>query len=199
MERWLLLPFIAAGIGWFTNFLAVRMIFRPQRPIRFLGLTIQGLLPKRHKEFAHSIGTTVQAHLLSADDIKQVLDKPETKESFRKVLEEKLDHYFAKTLRTQVPMLGPFLQGPMVDKIKGSLANEMNNMLSQGAGILGDSLDQALDLKQIVEQKILEFDLHKLEQIVLEIARNELRWIEVLGAILGFLIGTLQVALLHFA
>ena len=40
--HWLLLPLVAAGIGWFTNFIAVRMIFRPRQPRGIGPLRFQG-------------------------------------------------------------------------------------------------------------------------------------------------------------
>ena len=117
MGNWILLPFIAAGIGWFTNFLAVRMIFRPYRPVRVLGFELQGLLPKRKKEFAHSIASTVEAHLVSAEDVRAALDDPRTRERFTAMLRERVDHFFAHTLTVKVPMLAPFLKGSLVDTI----------------------------------------------------------------------------------
>ncbi|MCL6583108.1 MAG: DUF445 family protein [bacterium] len=53
------IPFISALIGWFTNYLAVRMIFHPYQPLGLGPLKIQGLVPKRREELAISIGKTV--------------------------------------------------------------------------------------------------------------------------------------------
>lgn len=197
LSHWLLLPLIAAAIGWFTNFVAVRMIFRPHRPVKLLGLTLQGLLPKRKKEFAHNIGATVSEHLISAEDIRNVLQHPKVHERTEEVVRGRIDAFFAEKLVATVPMLGAFLQGPMVDKIKDKLVEEVHGMLAEEATVLGDSLEDALDLHRIVEDRILAFDLFQLEQVVLRVAHRELRWIEVLGAILGFLVGLLQVALLR--
>ena len=135
---WYVLPFIAAAIGWFTNFIAVRMIFRPHRRIKILGVPIQGLLPKRKTEFAKSIGQTVEEHLISSDDIKKVLEDPKAKAR----------------------------------------------------------IDENLDLREIVTQKIIDFDMRKLETIVLAVAKKELRGIEILGAILGFVVGCAQIGLM---
>ncbi len=59
------LPFIAAFIGWFTNYLAVKMLFHPRKPIRFLGMTIQGIFPKRQELFAQKLGVLVSKELIS--------------------------------------------------------------------------------------------------------------------------------------
>ena len=56
-------PLIGAIIGWCTNYLAVKMIFRPYKPISFLGLKIHGLIPRRQSDLARSIGETIELKL----------------------------------------------------------------------------------------------------------------------------------------
>lgn len=49
-----------------------------------------------------------------------------------------------------------------------------------------------INIKEIIENKINELDLYELEIIILQIVKNELRHIEILGLILGFFIGIVQ-------
>jgi uncharacterized membrane protein YheB (UPF0754 family) len=197
LSHWLLLPVVAAAIGWITNFIAVRMIFRPHRPLRFLGFTIQGLLPKRRAEFARSIGATVEEHLVNAEDIKLMLQNPKVQQQMEELMEQRIDTFFRDKLPAKVPMLAAFMNSSLVDTIKSSLMEEMSTMLTASADVIGDALDDTVDLGAMVEAKIQEFDFHKLEEIVLQVARTELRWIELLGAILGFAVGVVQLLLLH--
>jgi uncharacterized membrane protein YheB (UPF0754 family) len=198
MTHWILLPIAAAGIGWFTNFLAVRMLFRPHRAYRYLGFTIQGLLPKRRTEFAANIAATVEEHLVSAEDFKSVLNDPANHAKLESVVRDRIDRFFDEKLLQIAPMVAAFLHGPLVDQIKSKLVDESTSMMSECAGLLEETLDESLDLKKMVEEKILSFDFHRLEDIVLNVARSELRWIELLGAILGFMVGLLQLLVLHF-
>ena len=62
--RLLIIPFIGAGIGWITNVVAIRMLFRPKEPIKVGGITLQGVLPKRQKELAKAIALAVEKELL---------------------------------------------------------------------------------------------------------------------------------------
>jgi len=59
------LPFIAAIIGWFTNFLAVKMLFYPREKIKILFFELQGVFPKRQELLAVRIGKLVADDLLS--------------------------------------------------------------------------------------------------------------------------------------
>ena len=49
-----------------------------------------------------------------------------------------------------------------------------------------------INIKEIVENKINELDLYELESIILQIVKNELKHIEILGFILGLFIGVIQ-------
>ena len=69
-------PLVGAAIGWVTNFLAVKMLFRPRRPVRILGLTVQGLVPKRRRELAASIADTNQTHLVTGEELRAALSDP---------------------------------------------------------------------------------------------------------------------------
>ena len=56
---------IGAMIGWITNYIAIKMLFRPYKEMNFLFFKIQGLIPKRRSEIAVSIADTVQKELIS--------------------------------------------------------------------------------------------------------------------------------------
>src|SRR5512133_1357760 len=93
-------PLISAFIGWFTNALAVRMIFRPRRPMRVLGLfTLQGLVPKRQDELAASIGHTVQQHLLSHGDVLAILNRADLQEALDKEIRERIGFFLGERLK----------------------------------------------------------------------------------------------------
>ena len=58
------------------------------------------------------------------------------------------------------------------------------------------AVEQGLDVRSLVTEKVAGFPLPRLEQLVLEVASRELRHIEVLGGVLGFLVGLIQAAVL---
>ncbi|KUJ91007.1 MAG: putative protein-like protein [Caldanaerobacter subterraneus] len=55
-----------------------------------------------------------------------------------------------------------------------------------------------LKISEIVEEKIKSFKLEKLEDVVIKIAHSELYMIEIMGGVLGFLIGVLQAIVIQF-
>ncbi|PFL35596.1 DUF445 domain-containing protein [Bacillus thuringiensis] len=76
---------LGAIIGGYTNHLAIKMLFRPHRPIyigKFQVPFTPGLIPKRRDELAVQLGKMVVEHLLTPEGIGKKL----TNEEFQKGL-----------------------------------------------------------------------------------------------------------------
>ena len=67
----LILAVIGGLIGYITNVIAIKLIFRPINPIKIpiLNIEIIGLIPKRKVEIATNIGTIIEDQFLSVDEI----------------------------------------------------------------------------------------------------------------------------------
>ncbi len=191
---WFLLPLVGALIGYGTNRLAVGMIFRPIMPRRFLGLTFQGLVGRRQPELARSIGNVVGDHLLRPEDLEGVLEtidlEPMVEQAFAAGLEPKLAEF------RRMPLVGALLTEERVGDLRAQAVKgvmEQRSVLVEG---FQQALDQGLDVHRIVEEKVASFPIARLEALIIEVAAKELRSIEVLGGVLGALIGLTQAALL---
>ena len=76
MKLLYLIPFISAFIGWFTNWVAIKMLFHPKKPIKILGITFIGIFQKRQVQFAEKLGKLVSDELLSFQDIESKITNP---------------------------------------------------------------------------------------------------------------------------
>ncbi|RMF44309.1 MAG: DUF445 family protein, partial [Deltaproteobacteria bacterium] len=89
---WLAPPLLGAFIGYLTNSIAIRMLFRPLRPWHVLGLRVPltpGIIPARRGELAERMGETVGRHLLTADDVARVLGQEGFRRTLRRAVQEK--------------------------------------------------------------------------------------------------------------
>lgn len=79
-------PLIGAAIGYVTNWIAVKMMFRPLTQIRIGKFTLPftpGIIPKNKSRLAESIGNTISNDLLTDDDLKNVLLSDNIKEKVK--------------------------------------------------------------------------------------------------------------------
>jgi len=81
---WILPPLVGALIGYVTNLVAIKMLFRPLHEIRLFGLRLPftpGILPRERAKLADSIGDMVQRELLTAGVLRERLAKTEVREN----------------------------------------------------------------------------------------------------------------------
>ncbi|MBD3322854.1 MAG: DUF445 family protein [Chitinivibrionales bacterium] len=190
-----LIPVISGMIGWITNHIAVKMVFRPHRPVTILWFTFQGLIPKRKADLARKIGETVEKELISHRDIQKAMQSPQFHEAMVSILSDKIDELFQNILGSSV-LSELILSGETVRQIKMRLMEELEPFLPSALDMLLKKVESHLDFKKIVQEKIDGFDLNRLESIIYTIAARELKAIEIFGGILGFVIGLVQVALI---
>lgn len=191
----LLLPVIAALIGWSTNYLAVKMLFHPRLPLRIMGFSIQGVFPKRQKQLAEKLGILVADELFSVKDIANKLKELATSEESMEQVGKTIEKTIREKLVKSFPMLAMFLTDEMVEKVTNLFKSELHDFLSKSANELSEKLEKSVDVKELVREKVEAFSSDKLEEILFSIMRKEFRFIEIIGAILGFLIGCTQIAL----
>ena len=195
---YIIIPLISAFIGWFTNWVAIKMLFHPRLPKKFLGVTFQGIFPKRQVAFAQNLGKLVSTELLSFNDIAAKIANP----TALAAIGTNINNRFAEVLQVKIkelfPMASMFINDSTIAKIKAAFEVEINSQLPIVMENYIGNLKNDLDLERIVVQKVSNFSSDKLEEIIVAIMSKEFRFIEILGGVLGLIIGIIQVALTYF-
>lgn len=193
--NWLLLVLIGGIIGWFTNRLAIRLLFKPYDPIRIpvLGFILQGLIPRRKAELAHSVGIQIETELLSVEEILHAFGSPEQKRELKLFLRL----YFNEMLLEKVPsFLRDVMKKPVNHFVSDMMERESDQLLNEILEYLVEEGAANVKLAAMVEEKINAFPMERLEGMVLNVADRELKHIEWIGGLLGMIIGFFQGALL---
>lgn len=186
---------VAVGtlIGWFTNYLAIKLLFRPYKEMNFFFFKIQGLIPKRRDEISENIADVVERELISVDDIENKLKEVEFDDGMiEKVMDKLVEEKLKKSILEKNPLLKMIINDSMVDKIKKYFKNMI---LENKDEILSEMIKigkEKIDFKEIILEKMKNFSLEEIEKIILSISKNELKHIEIIGGVLGGLIAVFQ-------
>lgn len=189
------IPLISAFIGWFTNWIAIKMLFHPKEEKRILGVKFQGIFPKRQQQFAEKLGQLVSKELISFKDISSKLNNPDTVAKAIPFIEEHIDKFIKIKLKEEIPLLSMFITDNTLSSIKKSMVHEIEDLFPALITKMTDGLQQELDIEKIVIEKVKAFSSDKLEEILNAIMSKEFRFVEIIGAVLGFIIGLIQVLL----
>ncbi|MFY8090115.1 MAG: DUF445 domain-containing protein [Chitinophagaceae bacterium] len=188
----ILIPLISAFIGWFTNWIAIKMLFHPRIPKKILGITFHGIFPKRQQQFAEKLGKLVSQELLSFKDIEQKITSPENLKKIMPVVDAHIEQFLRVKLADAMPMISMFIGDKTIAQLKEVFMKELEILFPQLMSNYMNNLQSELDLEKIVTQKVSNFSSDKLEEILNAIMSKEFRFVEIIGAVLGFVIGVLQ-------
>jgi uncharacterized membrane protein YheB (UPF0754 family) len=129
MKSYIIAPLVGALIGYITNYIAIKMLFRPLHAKYLFGIKIPftpGIIPREKNRIAKSIGSAVGEKLLTNEIIIQTLTSTE----FHQKLEEFADQKI-KTIKTSntltkdaiKSLLGAEESEMILNKIKNHSAN----------------------------------------------------------------------------
>jgi uncharacterized membrane protein YheB (UPF0754 family) len=150
-------PILGGFIGYFTNDIAIKMLFRPYRPIYILGRRVPftpGLIPANQDRLAKNISNTIMGSLLTPDEL------------------QKLARRLLQTERVQGAISWLLQLG--IEQIQGDKNQKSTKIV---AGILRDLLGESLPrlLKVLaLQEDFLEAQInHIFDQILLEFQLSE--------------------------
>lgn len=188
--RILILASIGGLIGYATNVIAIRLIFRPIEPIKIpiINKEIVGLIPKRKSEIAMNIGEIIAQEFLSVDEILEQAITEKDKEDIVEYIKVKIKLIVNEKMAFVPSSIKNIIQGFISEAIEEEIKLSIDELEEE----IKINVNKRINIQQMVENKINELDLYMLEDIIIKVVKNELRHIEVLGLILGFVIGIVQ-------
>ena len=213
----LLIPIVAAFVGWFTNWLAVKMIFYP---IKFFGIPFmqyvegsaygfdvlqplglfgwQGIVPAKAAQMSESIVTMVTTKLVNVQDVFMLLSPTEVSS----LLLNEVPGMASKLARDMVPSewavslaerAVPSLPAPMLAEV----GDVVSSYLSGFVVLLQQQVDKVIDLKELVVTAMCT-DRVVLVDLFRKCGANELEFLVNSGLFFGFLLGVIQMVVWAF-
>ena len=191
MLKLMILAIIGALIGWLTNVIAIKLMFRPIQPIRIWGtpFVLQGLIPKRKDEIAKSIGDVINEELISMEVIVDKVIADMDKKQIVEMIKVKIVSIAGEKMPSIIPSI---FKGAIIQNIENMIVENGEALVVEMGEKLSHMAIESIDISKMVEDQIIAYDFGKIEEMILKIAKNELKHIEVLGGVLGFAIGLLQ-------
>lgn len=194
----ILIPFLSAFIGWFTNWVLLKMLFHPNEPKTIAGFRLQGIFPKNQGLLAEKIGEMVNRELFPFAEIESKITGADNFQKLMPLIEVHVDEFLRIKLPKQMPMIGMFIGDKTINELKIVFITELESLFPVIMQSYLGNLGTDLDLGKLVKEKINGLSPVKLEKTFRSAMAKELRKPGLLGAGLGFLIGVLQVLLVLF-
>ncbi len=160
------IPLVAAAIGYFTNRVAIWMLFRPHTEKRIMGLKIPftpGLIPARRLEIAERLGVAIAKHLITEEAISARLDTPEIHAKIEEIVSSYLDEWLTKEL------------GPLETLIPSELKEMVYQRMGELMPLMLDELALVLEDERL--KKLLKIEIYEyMDQLITDTFRADSLW-----------------------
>jgi uncharacterized membrane protein YheB (UPF0754 family) len=154
--------------------------------------------PRNFPKKTEKLGKLVSDELLSFQDIAAKIADPANVEQLLPFIDAHIDQFLKVKLKETMPVVGMFIGDKTVNQLKAVFLEELTLLFPKLMEQYMGNLQEQLDLEKIVIEKVQGFSTEKLEDILQQIMSKEFRFVEIIGAVLGFLIGLMQVAITLF-
>ncbi len=154
IERFVLSSGVGAVIGYITNWLAIKMLFRPHNEVKIMGIKVPftpGLVPKEKTRIAENIGNSIGTHLLTEETMMESLCSDEMLSQLKKWIESKVDE--AKKSDKPIGKLVEELTDENYDLVNFKIKGKVDGFIIKG--IRNDEFKD--EIFQLLELKIKEF------------------------------------------
>lgn len=188
----IIFPLLGALIGWLTNRLALKFLFWPARPRRVGFFVLHGVVPRRRRQLALTAGRIIAEELLTQGQIAETLRNSTVRTELAKRVGRTVAAHVAS--HGALSLLPPQARQAIERLAAGGVEKEVSRLLARESGAIARGMLQTVDFAALVEKKLLAMDWEEMEQMVLAVAGRELSHIELMGAVLGGLIGLIQAA-----
>lgn len=192
--NYIIAPLLGCLIGYITNALAIRMLFRPHKAKYLFGIHIPltpGIIPKEKGRIAQSIGQVISNNLMSSDVLGQYM----LSDNMIQKLREAISGFFDKQ-KVNHETVGEFLGHYLTDdeilnlrsSIKSNLAGQIHYKLSNSN--IGDKVAH-IAVENVIS-KLYEDDSDSFFETLISIPRM------IANSVLGLIVGALQGPAEHF-
>ncbi len=196
-----IMPIFGFGVGFLSDWLALTMLFRPHLPTRYLGfITFQGLLHQQRDQITRDYAQILARDLFAPDVLFEgILNGPTADKLF-----DTLQREVSRAIDEQTGIARPFVVLAVgtqrYREMKESLVAVMIKRLPDTMAMAGEYATRTLDIENTIIDKMGQLSTDEYESILRPVFKDDEVMMIATGAILGGLVGELQVQVIeHFS
>ncbi len=183
------LPVQGIIVGYLTNYLALNMIFRPLRPQRYGFFTYQGLFLKRQREVSKQYAHLVATKILTPKKIMEAILYGKAATDIMAMIAKSVAQAVDQTANLAKPVMSFTIGGERYNQLKEYAIAKMTSILPESAKNLEDYLEDAMDLENVMSEKMANLPPEEFENILRSAFQEDEFLLIMIGAVLGAVVG----------
>ena len=188
-----MLPLFGGFVGFFSDWLALQMMFRPLQPKKVFGYTWQGLFIKRQNEVAADYAALISKQLLTSRHLLEELFTGPRSDSVINLV----NRHVRKEIDIEAGIVRPLvvyaIGGAKYQVLKTKVAERIMERLPETMKSMESYAEDAMDIRNTLITRMQRLTPEEFEGM-LRPAFKEDEWaLIIVGAVLGFLVGEMQI------
>ena len=197
MNYWLILiPLTTASVGWLTVWLAIKLLFYPEKPVTIAGRTWQGIIPGRKDRYAHQVAKTAWKAFQTSDQLSAYLSDPSILRKITPQLETHIDHFLRIKLKETMPVVGMLIGDRTINQLKELFMKELELLFPPVMQSYAGHLKEDAFVEDLVREKLLAFSSEELRTMLEQALKKEMKFLKILGLLVGTVIGLIQAVII---
>lgn len=194
--KWLL-PIAGFIVGWFTNFLALKLVFEPVRPVRFPGgFELQGVFLKRQKEVSVEFAALSFEHFCNAQQMWSEILHGAKRADFEALVAEYTAEFFDNTLGDAKPLASFIIGHEALARLKSKMAQHLVASMPTVLPASYEYQNEVLGVADEVASKMMALPPEQFERVLHPVFEQDEIKLIVVGGVLGALVGVFQALVL---
>jgi uncharacterized membrane protein YheB (UPF0754 family) len=187
-----ILPVAGFLVGWATNYIALKVIFRPLEPRKFLCWTLQGIFIQRQKEVSAVFARVVITEILHVKGIWEAIFTGPLSNNFFAMLRAHTLVFTEKMIAEIKPIAIASLGAEQFACMKEDIAQKVIDKLPSIIDRSYAYTQEALDMERTVREKMQELSAADFEGVLHPAFEEDEIELIALGGILGAIVGVIQ-------
>jgi len=189
---WWILPLFGILVGYFTNYLALKLIFRPLNPIKIGRLHIQGMFIKRQMEVASEYSKIVSSKIITIENIFEYIIRGPASEKLEKIVQRQIEYAIDETAGILKSLVEISTGSKLFLHIRNIACFRFMQELPMNIRHVFGYAENALDLEHILREKMIGLTPLEFESFLRPVFQEDETTLIIIGAALGGLAGLLQ-------
>lgn len=189
---WWILPLFGVLVGYLTNLLALKLIFRPLNPIKIGKLTIQGMFIKRQKEVSTEYSKIVASKIITIENIFEYIIRGPGSEKLEKIVQKQIENTIDETAGLLKSLVEISTGSQMFLHIRNIACFRFMQELPMNIRQVFGYAENALDLEHILRSKMIGLTPLEFESFLRPVFKEDETTLITIGAFLGGFAGMLQ-------
>jgi uncharacterized membrane protein YheB (UPF0754 family) len=192
IDRWWVLPIAGVFVGYFTNWLALKMIFRPMKPHKVGPFTIQGLFIRRQNEASETYASIVAEEVINLRNVADNLLNGPNSDRTHKMIAEELREAVDESMGLAGPLVRFTTGGREYNAIRERIADRGVEYAIEPMADPEFNAERSAAIQQLMAGRMKELPPEEFARM-LRAAFKEDEWLLIgVGAALGFVAGWIQ-------